>query len=152
MYVRRTIQPCCFLISIQLRCQCPLVWWSLQVVRKPRLFARLHKGQPRLLLALITYSTISRLLATLRMSTCAPCSYTCVAWYGFISGLLDLLAQRYVISPAVRSPRDEATRWEDLFLPRRMQCAQARLFLYSSSFPQSDFRTATNPTMSIPAT
>ncbi len=35
-----------FLIDIQLCCQRTFVWWALQVVRKPRLLARLHEGQP----------------------------------------------------------------------------------------------------------
>jgi hypothetical protein len=55
-------------------------------------------------------------------------------------------------SLAVHSPRDEATWWEDVFLPRRMQYAQARLFLYSSYFLPSEFRTVTNPTMPIHVT
>ena len=42
-------------------------------------------------------------------------------------------------SPAMRSARDEASWWEDVFLPRGMQYPQARRFLYSSCSPPSEF-------------
>ena len=83
--------------------------------------------------SLITCSTLSRLRVTLRMSTCARHSFTCVAWYVLISVLSRFFAQIYT-SLAVRSPSDEATRWEDVFLPTRMQYAQARRFYIVPAF------------------